>query len=104
LIRKSGFNASSGAGGGPESGPDRPIRQTGDPSALICITFTQFLYRHPRFSPPFLQANSHTASITLIQEDVMDMVMVGGIALVWGLMVLLVRGFEKLEQPKGGRP
>jgi hypothetical protein len=34
----------------------------------------------------------------------MDMVFIGGIALLWGVMVLLVRGFEKLERPKGGRP
>jgi hypothetical protein len=34
----------------------------------------------------------------------MDMVFMGGIALLWGVMVLLVRGFEKLESPKGGRP
>ena len=34
----------------------------------------------------------------------MDMVFIGGIVLLWGVMVLLVRGFEKLESPKGGRP
>ncbi len=33
----------------------------------------------------------------------MDMVFVGGIVLLWGVMVLLVRGFEKLERPEGGR-
>ena len=33
----------------------------------------------------------------------MDMLFVGGIVLLWGVMVLLVRGFEKLERPKGGR-
>jgi len=33
----------------------------------------------------------------------MDMVFMGGIALLWGVMVLLVRGFEKLERPNGGR-
>jgi hypothetical protein len=33
----------------------------------------------------------------------MDMVFVGGVVLLWGVMVLLVRGFEKLERPKGGR-
>ena len=33
----------------------------------------------------------------------MDMVFVGGIVLLWSAMVLLVRGFEKLESPKGGR-
>jgi len=34
----------------------------------------------------------------------MDMVFLGGIALLWGVMVLLVWGFEKLERPQGGRP
>ncbi len=33
----------------------------------------------------------------------MDLVFVGAMALLWGVMVLLVRGFEKLEGPKGGR-
>ena len=33
----------------------------------------------------------------------MDVVYVGGVALVWGVMVLLVWGFEKLERPLGGR-
>lgn len=34
----------------------------------------------------------------------MDMVFLGGIALLWGVMVLLVWGFEKLERPQGSRP
>jgi hypothetical protein len=34
----------------------------------------------------------------------MDMVFVGGIALLWGTMGLLVWGFGKLERPQGGRP
>jgi hypothetical protein len=29
--------------------------------------------------------------------------LLGGIVLLWGVMVLLVRGFEKLERPNGGR-
>ena len=33
----------------------------------------------------------------------MDMVFIGAIALLWGVMVLLVRGFEKLGRPQGGR-
>ena len=33
----------------------------------------------------------------------MDMLMLGGTALLWGVMVLLVWGFEKLESPKEGR-
>jgi hypothetical protein len=33
----------------------------------------------------------------------MDLVFVAGAALLWGVMVLLVRGLQMLEQPKGGR-
>ena len=31
------------------------------------------------------------------------MVYVAGLALLWGLMVLLVLGFKKLDKPQGGR-
>ena len=34
----------------------------------------------------------------------MDIVFLAGIALFWGVMVLLVWGFLKLERPQGGRP
>jgi hypothetical protein len=34
----------------------------------------------------------------------MDLVYLGVIAGLWGLMVLLVRGFVRLEQAKGARP
>ena len=33
----------------------------------------------------------------------MDLVYVAGLALLWGLMVLLVLGFKKLDKPQGGR-
>ena len=33
----------------------------------------------------------------------MDMVYVAGLALLWGLMVVLVLGFKKLDKPQGGR-
>ena len=33
----------------------------------------------------------------------MDIVFLGGIALFWALMVLLVGGFRKLDRPQGGR-
>ncbi len=33
----------------------------------------------------------------------MDIVFLGGAALLWGVMALLVLGFEKLEKPEGGR-
>jgi hypothetical protein len=33
----------------------------------------------------------------------MDLVFVAGVALLWSVMVLLVWGLQKLEQPRGGR-
>jgi hypothetical protein len=33
----------------------------------------------------------------------MDMVFIASAAGLWGVMVLLVRGFQKLEKPPGGR-
>ena len=33
----------------------------------------------------------------------MDGVYLVGASLLWGVMVLLVKGFQKLEKPKGGR-
>ena len=33
----------------------------------------------------------------------MDIAYVLGVALLWGVMALLVRGLEKLQQPTGGR-
>ena len=34
----------------------------------------------------------------------MDMVFLAAAGALWGVMVLLVWGFEKLEAPAGGRP
>lgn len=33
----------------------------------------------------------------------MDIVFIAGIAALWAAMALMVRGFEKLEKPQGGR-
>ncbi len=33
----------------------------------------------------------------------MDIVFIFGITALWGVMVLLVWGFQKLEKPEGGR-
>jgi hypothetical protein len=33
----------------------------------------------------------------------MDFVYLGGVALLWAVMALLVRGFKTLEKPAGGR-
>ena len=42
--------------------------------------------------------------IHLTQELLMDIVFIAAAAALWGLMVLLVWGFKKLEKPAGGRP
>ena len=34
----------------------------------------------------------------------MDVVFLLGVALLWGVAVLLVMGFERLDQPKRGQP
>ncbi len=34
----------------------------------------------------------------------MDLVFIAAAATLWGLMVLLVWSFQKLEKPQGGRP
>lgn len=33
----------------------------------------------------------------------MDVLWIAGLGLLWGVMVLLVKGLQKLEKPKGGR-
>lgn len=34
----------------------------------------------------------------------MDIAFIAAAAALWGVLVLLVRGFRKLERPQGGRP
>jgi hypothetical protein len=34
----------------------------------------------------------------------MDIVFIAATAALWGVLVLLVRGFRKLERPQGSRP
>jgi hypothetical protein len=55
-------------------------------------------------SSPFLRATEQTPVIHLIQEFFMDIAYVTIAAGLWGLMALLVRGFQLLEKPPGGRP
>jgi hypothetical protein len=38
------------------------------------------------------------------RRNLMDIVFVAASAGLWGLMVLMVWGFKKLEKPQGGRP
>jgi hypothetical protein len=33
----------------------------------------------------------------------MDVLWIAGLGLLWGVMVLLVKGLQKLEKPQGGR-
>jgi len=55
---------------------------------------------HLRFYAPV----STLRVIHLTQELLMDIVFIAAAAGLWGLMVLLVWGFKKLEKPVGGRP
>ena len=53
----------------------------------------------------FLRAVFQTPSIAFRRwRSEMDIVFLGAVALLWGLMVLLVWGFRKLERPQGARP
>ncbi len=33
----------------------------------------------------------------------MDVLWITGLGLLWGVMVLLLKGFQKLDKPQGGR-
>jgi len=57
-----------------------------------------------QISSPFLRTGSQTSVVHLIQELLMDIVFIAASAPRWGLMILLVWGFKKLEKPAGGRP
>ena len=66
--------------------------------------FTLFLQPTAQSHPCFYTHFSILCSIHLNQEWCMDMVFLAAAGALWGVMVLLVWGFEKLEVPAGGRP
>jgi hypothetical protein len=68
------------------------------------LEFYVFFTATWQISSPFLRTSSQTPDVHLIQELLMDIVFVAASAALWGLMVLLVWGFKKLEKPQGGRP
>jgi hypothetical protein len=53
---------------------------------------------YPIFACPFRYSRHGFNS-----EDHMDIVFLAAGALLWGVMVLLVAGFRRLESPQGGR-
>jgi hypothetical protein len=78
------------------------MRQSGQGAA--CEGSVYGFYTAVRsISSPFLRADIQTPFIRLNQELLMDIVFIAASAGLWGLMVLLVWGFRKLEKPQGGR-
>lgn len=64
-----------------------------------------FFTPHAYLFSQFLRAVLQTLSIAFRGwRFKMDIVFLGAVALLWGLMVLLVWGFRKLERPQGARP
>jgi hypothetical protein len=57
----------------------------------------------PPSSSPFLHAASQTSAINLTGELLMDIAFIAAAAGLWGVMVLLVWGFGKLDAKAGGR-
>jgi hypothetical protein len=65
--------------------------------------FYAFFIPAASLSSPFLHTGSDTFSIVVRWSEVMDLAFILGAAALWGVMVLLVWGFQKLEKPEGGR-
>ncbi|NMM07679.1 hypothetical protein [Polaromonas sp.] len=61
-----------------------------------------FTASRPR-SSPFLRTTGQTSVIHLTLELFMDLAFIAIATGLWGLMVLLVWGFQKLERPLKGR-
>ena len=58
----------------------------------------------PHLSTPFLRPPTYAWPINFSRKcDGMDVLWIAGVGLLWGVMVLLVKGFQRLEKPKGGR-
>ena len=55
------------------------------------------------FNPVFTGPNLRLSHRCYCWGSGMDGVFVGGIAALWGLLALMVWGFNKLEKPEGGR-
>ena len=53
---------------------------------------------------PLFALRSPHFRIDGIRRFLMDIVFLACVALLWGVMVLLVAGFRRLERPQGGRP
>ena len=69
---------------------------------LLCLY--GFLTPLLRLSSPFLRAKTYALVIVFFSLELgMDILFVGGIAALWGLLALMVWGFKKLEKPEAGR-
>ena len=69
-------------------------------STCICA----FFIRADPLGVLFLRPTFQTLASGRLWSAIMDLVFLGGIGLLWLLMVLLVAGFRRLEKPQGGRP
>jgi hypothetical protein len=65
--------------------------------------FTEFLRAGDKTQPRFYAPMATLTSFILTWELFMDAVFITLAIAVWGAMVLLVKGFQHLETPKGGR-
>jgi hypothetical protein len=58
----------------------------------------------PDLSSLSLHPNKYASLIIFDRRRSMDIVFIAAAAGLWGVMVLMVWGFRKLEKPAGGRP
>jgi len=65
---------------------------------IFAPIFTAFLHRHRVFLPRFYVQKNMLLPSFLIGEKRMDILFLAGVALLWGVTVLLVAGFERLAQ------
>ena len=54
--------------------------------------------------PFFTPTSTHSASFQLMRECFMDVLYLAAGVGLWGLMVLMVWGIRRLDEPRGGRP
>lgn len=71
---------------------------------LLSRVFTLSIHPAPHLSTPFLRPKTYPYAINSSRKrGGMDVLWIAGLGLLWGVMVLLVAGFQQLEKPKGGR-
>jgi hypothetical protein len=71
---------------------------------LNALFFYAFFTARSSLSSPFLRPEKYASPHRFDRRTFMDFVFIAASVALWGLMVLLVWGFKKLEKPQGGRP